>query len=204
MKGSLVLLCGVLLATWGPGLPVPTQDLLDDGQPPGKHQRVASVDDVNVLMYGVLQFSQALHEMYHSTNDKFARISHRLDSKEEKLGLLGREMVDAKTAEEQVKTAVRQLQVEDAELQRQARGIKKLFEKVLEHQESLQKQVSSAEKSVSTMEKSSVQVQISVLKELSERHYKVLRTLAVLVQRQRQQVEEQSRQLMQLQRLIDS
>uniref|UniRef100_A0A673WPK4 Uncharacterized protein n=1 Tax=Salmo trutta TaxID=8032 RepID=A0A673WPK4_SALTR len=56
-----------------------------------KNNQAAPIDDMNVLMYGVLQFSETLHHVYESTDAKFARIERSLRRQEERLERLGQD-----------------------------------------------------------------------------------------------------------------
>ncbi|XP_066566473.1 angiopoietin-like protein 8 [Amia ocellicauda] len=200
MQGSLALVWALQLVA---GLPVLPVSLGAPGQGEVLPQ-VASVDEVNILTYGVLQFSQTLHDTYHSTRAKMARISRSLDLKESRLGLLGRRAEDAKREDERLRTSVARLEAEEVRLRHEARGLEAVFDAVLRDERALQGQVKAVERGVGTAERDSAPARITALKELSRRHQDTLRGLLGLVGQQKAQLEQQDGQLERLQRLSDS
>lgn len=73
--------------------------------------KAAEQEDVNVLMYGVIQFSHSLNSVYASTEAKIAKISQTLRSHEETLQKLGRDTEQAAEVEKQMKEVIQLLQV---------------------------------------------------------------------------------------------
>lgn len=76
-----------------------------------KTNQAAPIDDMNVLMYGVLQFSETLHHVYESTDAKFARIERSLRRHEERLERLGQDAGQAAEKERQMRQVLEQIQV---------------------------------------------------------------------------------------------
>lgn len=68
-------------------------------------------EEVNVLMFGVIQFSESLNYVYETTDAKIARISQTLKSHEATLQDLGRETEQAAEVEKQIKEVIELLQV---------------------------------------------------------------------------------------------
>ena len=73
--------------------------------------KAAPQDEVSVLMYGVLQFSQSFHEFYQSTEAKFARIAESLRSHELALEGLSQDALEAAGREVQIRGALGLLKV---------------------------------------------------------------------------------------------
>ncbi len=78
----------------------------------GKRQdKAVSQEEVNVLMFGVIQFSESLSYVYETTEDKIDKISQTLKSHEGTLQKLGRETEQAAEVERQMKGVIQLLQV---------------------------------------------------------------------------------------------
>lgn len=73
--------------------------------------KAAPQEEVNLLMFGVIQFSESLNQVYESTAAKIAKISQTLMSHESTLQKLGRQTEEAAEVEKQMKEVIRLLQV---------------------------------------------------------------------------------------------
>lgn len=73
--------------------------------------RVAPQEEVNVLMFGTIQFSESLNYVYETTEAKIAKISKTLKSHEGTLQNLGRQTEQAAEVEKQMKEVIQLLQV---------------------------------------------------------------------------------------------
>lgn len=73
--------------------------------------KAAPQDEVNVLMFGVIQFSESLNYVYETTEAKIAKISQVLKSHEATLQNLGRQTEQAADVEKQMKEVIQLLQV---------------------------------------------------------------------------------------------
>lgn len=73
--------------------------------------KAAPQDEVNVLMFGVVQFSESLNYVYETTEAKIAKISQTLSSREDTLRQLGEQTEQAAEVENQIKGVIRLLQV---------------------------------------------------------------------------------------------
>lgn len=78
---------------------------------PSKTGDKAPQEEVNVLMFGVIQFSESLNYAYETTDAKLARISKALKSREGTLQKLGEQTEQAAEVEKQIKEVVQLLQV---------------------------------------------------------------------------------------------
>lgn len=82
----------------------------------GKTQdKAAPQEEVNVLMFGVVQFSESLNYAYETTAAKMAKISKMLKSHEGTLQTLGKQTEQAAEVEKQMKDVIRLLQVRKSE-----------------------------------------------------------------------------------------
>lgn len=71
----------------------------------------ASVDDVNILMYGVVQFSESLHHIYQSTEARLARVIKAVSRTESEVKRLGHDTEEAAQTERQIKEKLQLIQV---------------------------------------------------------------------------------------------
>ena len=76
-----------------------------------REARLAMEDEVNVLMYGVLQFSESLHHMFQSTAAKLARVTRAISNIESVVQRLGRDTEQASQSEGQIKEGLGLIQV---------------------------------------------------------------------------------------------
>lgn len=76
-----------------------------------REARLAKADEVNVLMYGVLQFSESLHHMYQSTEAKLARVARAISNTETVVQRLGQDTELAARTENQIKEGLSIIQV---------------------------------------------------------------------------------------------
>lgn len=73
--------------------------------------KAAPQEEVNVLMFGVIQLSESLNYVFETTEAKIERISKTLKSHEETLQRLGKQAEQAAEVERQIKEVVQLLQV---------------------------------------------------------------------------------------------
>lgn len=74
-------------------------------------ESLASKDEVNILMYGVLQFSESLHHMYQSTEARLARVMTAVSRTESEVKKLGHDTEEAAQTKQQIKEKLRLIQV---------------------------------------------------------------------------------------------
>lgn len=75
--------------------------------------KAAAQEEVNVLMFGVIQFSDSLNYVYQTTEAKIEKIKQSLKSHEGTLQKLGKETEQAAEVERQIKESVQLLQVRE-------------------------------------------------------------------------------------------
>ncbi|XP_062339063.1 uncharacterized protein angptl8 isoform X2 [Osmerus eperlanus] len=173
----------------------------------------ASQDEVSVLMYGVLQFSQSFHEIYQSTEAKIARITESLRSHELALRGLSQDAVQAAGREVHIRGALGLLEAQMAELYTQAEQTKSKLAHVEQEEEELKKKVANLETNL----KNSTLIRLQELQvppgcisldrtqaptERAVNHSALLKTLEKWNKRQRQNLELQNRKLTRLQRAV--
>ena len=73
--------------------------------------KAAPREEVNVLMFGVIQFSESLNYVYETTEAKIAKISQTLKSHEGTLQRLGEQTEQAAEVEKKMKEVIKLLQV---------------------------------------------------------------------------------------------
>lgn len=78
---------------------------------PLRKTKAAPQEEVNVLMFGVIQLSESLNAVYETTEAKIAKISQTLKSHEGTLQRLGRQTEQAAEVEKQIKEVIQLLQV---------------------------------------------------------------------------------------------
>lgn len=74
-------------------------------------EKLASTDEVNILMYGVLQFSESLHHMYQSTEARLGRVMKAISRTESEVKRLGHDTEETAKNERQIKEKLQLLQV---------------------------------------------------------------------------------------------
>ncbi|KAM7371822.1 hypothetical protein PAMP_009032 [Pampus punctatissimus] len=79
----------------------------------------APQDEVNVLMFGVIQFSESLNYVYETTEAKIAKIRQTLKSHESALQQLGKQTGQTAEVEKEIKEVIQLLQGQMAKQQDQ-------------------------------------------------------------------------------------
>lgn len=74
-------------------------------------RKAAPQEEVNVLMFGVIQFSESLNYAYETTEAKISKISQTLKNHEGTLQKLGKQAEQAAEMEKQIKEVIELLQV---------------------------------------------------------------------------------------------
>lgn len=72
---------------------------------------LVSVDEVNILMYGVVQFSESLHHIYQSTEARLTRVMNAVSRTESEVKRLGHDAEEAAQTERQIKEKLQLIQV---------------------------------------------------------------------------------------------
>ncbi|XP_060799405.1 golgin subfamily A member 4 [Neoarius graeffei] len=154
------------------------------------------VDDVNVLMYGVLQFSESLHHAYQNTEAKLARITRAITDTERLVQRLGQDTEQTIHSERQIKRRLSVIQVEMTALQAQTHQTRGLVSKVERDDVELKQKLINLEATL----KRFTPERIRALKESTQKHSSLLHDLVSWTEKQKQQLESQKQQLAELQK----
>ena len=100
---ALCLLCVAGALREAHAHPLPKTSMLED--------KAAPLEEVNVLMFGVIQFSESLNYVYETTAAKIGKISKALKSHEGTLQMLGKQTEQAAELEKEMKDVIQLLQV---------------------------------------------------------------------------------------------
>ncbi|KAK3511355.1 hypothetical protein QTP70_004536 [Hemibagrus guttatus] len=163
---------------------------------PRTDSKGALVDDVNVLMYGVLQFSESLHHAYQNTDAKLERITRAITDTERLVKHLDQETEQTICSERQIKDKLGVIQAETAALQAQAQQTRGLVYKVEREEVVLKQKLSNLEATL----KSFIPDRIRALQEITQKHNTILHDLASWTEKHKQQLENQNQQVAQLQK----
>lgn len=155
----------------------------------------APQDEVNVLMFGVLQFSESLNYAYETTEAKIAKIIRTLKKHERTLRQLGAQTEKAAEVERQIKDVIRLLQDQMAKQEAQT----KMTREWLAHIEQEEEQLRTKVKTLDTYLSNSLPTSVKELQERAEEHSSTLQGLQLLIQLQRESIESQNEQLQKLQ-----
>lgn len=117
MQSLRVLLCAATATVWVFG------SCGARAAPVAPTEEPASEEEVNVLMFGVLQFSESLRHTYQNTEARLARLVRAVRNTESLVRTLDRQALEAKQAEAQIREGIQRLQVRGV---RSNEGISKL------------------------------------------------------------------------------
>ncbi|KAI1884273.1 hypothetical protein AGOR_G00224740 [Albula goreensis] len=190
MRGSLPLLCVALWVMEACGAAL---------KGPKRKSKLASVNDVNVLLYGVLQFGDTLNQVFQNTGHRMTQINTSLLNNEGALQQLKQDAVQATHEEEQLRDTLSHLQMQSAGLNMQAAQMRTMLQNVEEEEMELQNQVTSLEK---TFERSAPNLR--KLKDMVLQQSNALKALVGWMQEQRQILEDHEQQLTHMQRLTET
>ncbi|XP_071326074.1 angiopoietin-like protein 8 [Trachinotus anak] len=160
--------------------------------------KAAPQEEVNVLMFGVIQFSESLNYVYETTEAKIAKISQTLMTHEGNLQKLGQETEQAAEVEKEMKEVIQLLQDQMAKQQAQTKMTKDWLASVEQEEVELETKVRRLEMHLNN----SVPTSIKELQERAEEHSTVLRGLQHLTQFQKENIETQNEQLSKLQKML--
>ncbi|XP_058626845.1 uncharacterized protein angptl8 [Onychostoma macrolepis] len=156
-------------------------------------EKLASTDDVNILMYGVLQFTESLHHLYQSTETRLARVMKAISRTESEVKRLGHDTEEAAKNERQIKEKLQLLQAQMKTLEIQVHENRDTVTRVELEEAQLKKKLTSLEENLN----SSVPDKIkgTPLKSISN-----LKDLMTWTQEQKLKLENQNQQLADLQK----
>lgn len=162
--------------------------------------KAAPQDDVNVLMFGVIQFSESLTYAYETTEAKLAKITQTLKSHEGILQQLGKQTEQAAEVEKQIKEVIHLLQDQMAKQQAQTEMTKDWLASMEQEEVELGTKVRRLETYLNNFFPSS----IKELQEKVQEHSNVLKGLQHLTQFQKENIETQNEQLLKLQKMSEA
>ncbi|XP_049924621.1 uncharacterized protein angptl8 [Epinephelus moara] len=155
-------------------------------------------EDVNVLMFGVIQFSESLKYAFETTEAKIAKISQTLMSHEGTLQKLGEETEQAAEEEKQMKEMIQLLQAQMAKQQAETKMTKDWLAGMEQEEVVLRTKVKKLETYVDTSSS------IKELQERAEEHSYVLKSLQHLTQFHKENIETLNEQLSKLQEMSEN
>ncbi|XP_078124818.1 angiopoietin-like protein 8 [Sander vitreus] len=155
-------------------------------------------EEVNVLMFGVIQFSESLNYVYETTEAKIAKVSQTLRSHEGTLQKLGRQTEQAAEVEKQIKEVIQLLQAQMAKQQAQTKTTKDWLASMEQEVVELKTKVKKLEMYLNT------NISIKELKERTKEQSNILQGLQHLTQLQKENVESQNEQLSKLQTMSET
>lgn len=166
----------------------------------GKMDKAAPQEEVNVLMFGVIQLSESVNYVYETTEAKMAKISQTLKSHEGTLQMLGRETAQAAEVEKQMREVIQLLQAQTAEQQAQTKMTKDWLASMEEEEMELKTKMKRLEMRLNN----SVPPDIKELQERAEEQSSVLKGLQHLIQYQKENIDSQSDHISKLQKMSEA
>ncbi|XP_061604809.1 uncharacterized protein angptl8 [Phyllopteryx taeniolatus] len=161
---------------------------------------VAPQEDVNVLMFGVIQLGESLNDLYESTESKLTKILHTLKQREGALMQIGEQTAQAAEVERQIKGVIQLLQDQTFKQEIQTKMREGQLANIEREEAVLQTKVKSLEAYLNGTFPTSI-------KELQERaalNASILKGLLHLTQFQKQKIDKHAEQLSTLQRMSEA
>ncbi|XP_069381753.1 angiopoietin-like protein 8 [Paralichthys olivaceus] len=162
--------------------------------------KAAPLEEVNMLMFGVIQLSESLNYVYETTAAKIAKISQVLMSHEGTLQMLGKQTEQAAEVEKQMKDVIQLLQAQMAKQQAQTVMTKDWLASMEQEGVELKTKVRRLEMYLSNF----APISIKELQERAEEHSNILKGLQLLTQFHKENIETQKDQLSKLQRMSEA
>ncbi|KAM9746057.1 uncharacterized protein angptl8 [Menidia menidia] len=163
-------------------------------------EKAATQEDVNVLMYGVIQLSESLSHVYETTEAKVEKIRQALKNHEVTLLNLEKQAEQAAEVEKQIKDVMQLLQAQMVTQQVQTQMTKDQLDSMEKDEVQLQSKVKTLEMVLNNFAPTC----IKELQEKAEEHFSVLQGLQVLTQFHKENIEAQNEELSRLQMMIDA
>ncbi|XP_061557641.1 angiopoietin-like protein 8 [Phycodurus eques] len=160
----------------------------------------APQEDVNVLMFGVIQLGESLNHFYESTEGKLTKILHTLKQREGTLMQIGEQTAQAAEVEGQIKGVIQLLQDQTFKQEIQTKIREGQLANIEREEAVLQTKVKSLEAYLNSTFPTSI-------KELQERaalNASILKGLLHLTQFQKQKIDNHAEQLSTLQRMSEA
>ncbi|XP_039541951.1 uncharacterized protein angptl8 [Pimephales promelas] len=153
----------------------------------------ASLDDVNILMYGVVQFSESLHHIYQSTEARIARVMKAVSRTENEVKRLGHDTEEAAQTERQIKEKLQLIQAQMKALQIQVQENRGTVTRLELEEAELKKKLTVLEENLNNSIPDTIKG--TTLKNIS-----ILKDLTKWTQEQKLKLEKQNQQLADLQK----
>nr|XP_040046235.1 uncharacterized protein angptl8 [Gasterosteus aculeatus aculeatus] len=160
--------------------------------------KAAPEQEVNVLMFGVIQLSESLNYVFETTEAKIAKIHQTLRSHEGTLQNLGRETEHAARVEKQMKEVIQLLQNQMAEQRAQTKMTRDCLASLEQEEAELKTKVQKLEMYLHS------NMSIKGLQERAKEQAKLLKGLQHLTQYQKENIETQNKKLSQLQKMSET
>ncbi|XP_061761070.1 uncharacterized protein angptl8 [Nerophis ophidion] len=157
-------------------------------------------EDVNVLMFGVIQFGESLNYVFETTEAKIARIGKTLNGHEGALRRLGEQTERAAEVEKQIKEVIALLQDQISKQQAET----KMTEGQLAHIQQEEMALWTKVRRLETYVKSTSPTSIKDLQERTALNASILTGLQHLMQFQKQKMEKHNRQILTLQKMSEA
>ncbi|MEQ2193208.1 hypothetical protein XENOCAPTIV_026380 [Xenoophorus captivus] len=162
--------------------------------------KAAPQEEVNVLMFGVIQLSESLNYVFETTEAKIGRISKTLKSHEETLQQLGKQTEQVAEVEQQIKEVVQLLQEQMAKQQAQTHITKDWLSSIEKDEEEMKAKVQQLEMYINNAASNS----LKELQDKAEDHFQLLRGLQTWNGVQKRNIETQDEQLSKLQKMSEA
>ncbi|XP_035808461.2 uncharacterized protein angptl8 [Amphiprion ocellaris] len=162
--------------------------------------KVAPQEEVNVLMFGVIQFSESLNDVYETTEAKIAKVSQTLKRYEGSLQNLVKQTEQAAEVEKQIKTVVQLLKTQMAVQQVHTKMTKDYLTGIEKEAVELKTKVKRLEMYLNK----SVPTSVKELKERAQEHSNILKGLQHLTQFQKENIDTQNEHLSKLQKMSEA
>ncbi|XP_040046235.2 angiopoietin-like protein 8 [Gasterosteus aculeatus] len=160
--------------------------------------KAAPEQEVNVLMFGVIQLSESLNYVFETTEAKIAKIHQTLRSHEGTLQNLGRETEHAARVEKQMKEVIQLLQNQMAEQRAQTKMTRDCLASLEQEEAELKTKVQKLEMYLHT------NMSIKGLQERAKEQANLLKGLQHLTQYQKENIETQNKKLSELQKMSET
>ncbi|KAK1877905.1 Angiopoietin-like protein 8 [Dissostichus eleginoides] len=160
--------------------------------------KAAPKEEVNILLFGILQFSESLNYVHETTEAKMVKIRQTLRSHEGTLEKLNRQTEQAAEVERQIKAAIEMLQAQMAKQQAQTKMTKDWLASVEQEEVELQTKVKKLEMYLNTI------ISIKELQKRAEEQSNTLKGLQHWTQFQKENIETQNEQLSKLNMMTEA
>ncbi|KAK5884799.1 hypothetical protein CesoFtcFv8_018585 [Champsocephalus esox] len=160
--------------------------------------RAAPKEEVNILLFGIVLFSESLNDVHETTEAKIEKIRQTLRSHEETLEKLKRQTEPAAEVERQIKAAIESLQAQMAKQRAQINMTKDWLASVEQEEVELQTKVKKLEMYLNTS------ISIKELQKRAEEQSNTLKGLQHWTQFQKENIETQNEQLSKLKMMSEA